>query len=107
MKLNREVRGEDRVGEAFAMRNLEESLPLLEEESLQRAAMSYKATTCEGCDGFHARVPLNLLTWWSFTKTSSSFGSGHNKLARRSFSDSEEYLQSLLPALMVGVAAGG
>ena len=49
------------MGEAFAMRNLEEGLPLLKEESLQRAARTYKATTCEGCDGFHARVPSNLL----------------------------------------------
>ena len=46
------------MGAALAMRNLEEGLPLLKEESLQRAARSNKATTCEGCDGFHPRVPL-------------------------------------------------
>ena len=43
---------EERSREALAMRNLEEGLPLLKEESLQTAARTYKATTCGGCDGF-------------------------------------------------------
>ena len=48
-----EVRGEEEpVREPLAMRNLEEGLPLLKEEGLQRAARTYKATTCGGCDGF-------------------------------------------------------
>ena len=58
---------EDRVGEALAVRlggarrgglaeevrSSEEGLPQLKEQSLERSARSYKATTGVGCDACH------------------------------------------------------
>ena len=42
------------------VQDLEEVLPRLRKEHLEKAARSYKAATSVGCDGFHPKVPLDL-----------------------------------------------
>ena len=51
---------EDKSWKNEKLRNLVKGLLQLTEESLQRPARSYKATTGVGCDGSHPRVPVDF-----------------------------------------------
>ena len=51
---------EDKPWRNQELRSLEEELPQLSEENLERAATSYRATMAVGRDGFHPRGPSDL-----------------------------------------------
>ena len=51
---------DDKTLEKEELKRLEEALPRLKENHLEKVSRLYKAKTEVGCDGFHPKVPWDL-----------------------------------------------